>query len=206
VDANRFDTLARFVGSRTSRRLAIGLAAMGLLSIAVPEAEAVRCSQRHPCPACYQCKHHRCRKQAPGAICPNDGNPCTDDVCDETANCRHQLKAPGALCRPASCTNGVATQQATCDGNGTCPNAVTHDCAPYTCSPTAPACLTGCGGPDDCIPTYYCNGGVCAPKKETGESCTQGFQCFSTFCVDSVCCATQCDQIGQTCPGGTCSG
>jgi hypothetical protein len=44
MQAERFDTLLRLIGSRTSRRMAVGLAATGLLSLTVPEAAARRCS------------------------------------------------------------------------------------------------------------------------------------------------------------------
>jgi len=52
MDANGFDRLARLIGSRSSRRAALGLAVTGLFAAAVPEAEAVRCSKRNPCPEC----------------------------------------------------------------------------------------------------------------------------------------------------------
>jgi hypothetical protein len=44
MDDARFNTLTRFMGPRTSRRLPVGLAATGLLSIAVPDTAAARCS------------------------------------------------------------------------------------------------------------------------------------------------------------------
>ena len=69
MDANRFDSVARLIGSRTTRRVAAGLAVTGLLSIAVPEASAVRCSTQKPCPDCYRCRQHRCRKRRNGSVC-----------------------------------------------------------------------------------------------------------------------------------------
>src|SRR5581483_2629296 len=38
---------------------------------------------------------------APGTRCADDGNPCTDDVCDGTGTCRHDAvdSFPGATCR-----------------------------------------------------------------------------------------------------------
>jgi hypothetical protein len=42
MDSARFGTLTRLIGSRTSRRVAVGLEATGMLSVAVPDAEAAR--------------------------------------------------------------------------------------------------------------------------------------------------------------------
>jgi len=36
-------------------------------------------------------------------------------------------------------------------------------------------------------------------KKENGESCSEGAQCLSDFCVDSVCCSSACDGDCQSC-------
>jgi hypothetical protein len=55
MDDARFDALARFIGSRTTRRLAVGLVAAGLLGMAVPGVEAARCSKTKPCRECQQC-------------------------------------------------------------------------------------------------------------------------------------------------------
>ena len=82
MDADRFATLTRLVGSRTSRRVAVGLAATGLLSIAVPDAEAARCNKQTLCPVCRRCRRHRCRpdRTQNGAIC-SFGFTCDNGVC-----------------------------------------------------------------------------------------------------------------------------
>jgi hypothetical protein len=79
MDAARFDTLTRLIGSRTSRRVLVGLAASGLLGIAVPDAEAAKCSNKKPCPECYQCKKHKCRVLT-GTAC-RGGGTCQSGVC-----------------------------------------------------------------------------------------------------------------------------
>jgi hypothetical protein len=83
LDAERFETLTRLIGSRTSRRMAVGLAATGLLSIAVPDAEAVRCNQQTLCPVCRRCRRHRCRpdRTQDGDICGGFGYVCDNGVC-----------------------------------------------------------------------------------------------------------------------------
>ena len=82
LDAERFDTLTRLIRSRTSRRLAVGLAATGLLSIAVPDAEAARCNQQTLCPVCRRCRRHRCKpdRTQDGALC-GFGYVCDNGLC-----------------------------------------------------------------------------------------------------------------------------
>jgi hypothetical protein len=83
LDAERFDTLTRLIRSRTSRRMAVGLAATGLLSIGVPDAEAARCNKRKPCLVCRRCRRHRCRpdRSQNGDICGSGGFTCDNGVC-----------------------------------------------------------------------------------------------------------------------------
>ena len=61
MDAERFDALTRLIGSRISRRVAVGLTVTGLLSVTVPDAEALKCSKQKPCPACKWCTHKKCK-------------------------------------------------------------------------------------------------------------------------------------------------
>ena len=82
MDINRFDALTRRIGSRTSRRVAVGLAATGFLAVAAPEAEAARCSRQADCPICYRCtRRGRCRKKRDGATCLQVGT-CENGVCE----------------------------------------------------------------------------------------------------------------------------
>jgi hypothetical protein len=85
MDANGFDALARRIGSRTSRRAALALAVTGVFTIAVPDAEAVKCSKKKPCPECQLCKKHKCRTLT-GTACT--GGTCQNGVCTCDGNCR----------------------------------------------------------------------------------------------------------------------
>ena len=62
MDAGRFDALTRRIGSRTTRRIAIGLGVTGLLAITTSGADALQCSRQKPCPDCKKCKKRRCRR------------------------------------------------------------------------------------------------------------------------------------------------
>jgi hypothetical protein len=83
MDAHRFDALTRLIGSRTSRRVAVGVAATGLLSLAVPDAEAARCSKSKPCPECKKCKKHKCKPDATQnrAACSASTGTCVNGTC-----------------------------------------------------------------------------------------------------------------------------
>ena len=51
LDAERFDTLTRLIRSRTSRRMAVGLAATGLLSMACPMRKRCAATSRRSVPS-----------------------------------------------------------------------------------------------------------------------------------------------------------
>jgi hypothetical protein len=82
MDAAPFDTLARRIGSRTSRRVAVGLVATSLFTIAIPDAVAARCTRQNPCPKCKSCRHHRCKPDTDVNFTPcGDAKACRDGAC-----------------------------------------------------------------------------------------------------------------------------
>jgi hypothetical protein len=161
MDAEGFDTLARFFGSRTSRRLAIGLATTGLLSLAVPEAAAARCSKSTPCPACKTCKRHRCRPAATQTSCNGGAGTCVKGAC-----CPVQR-----VCGSTCCANGKQ-----CSG-GICVPA----CAGFGdgCSVDANCCSASC------LPILNTNVCTCSPAGKVCQSsgdCCSGLSCVGFFC------------------------
>ncbi len=105
---------------------------------------------------------------------------------------------PMVSCRGASCTAGVATSAASCDGAGSCPAPVTTSCNPYACG--ASACKTSCSADADCASADYCDGtGACVPKKADGLACGGSNQCGSGSCTDGVCCNQACNGQCQAC-------
>jgi hypothetical protein len=116
-------------------------------------------------------------------------------------------------CRNQSCTNGLVTAAATCDGAGTCPALTVTACGGgvYTCLDTM-QCRTDCRdhGDADCI-GVTCNTilKTCGEKLPPGRACGVDGDCSTAHCVDGFCCNTACAGACQACnnPGtiGTCS-
>src|SRR5215213_5208279 len=106
MDANDFDSLARLIGSRRSRRVALGLATTGLLSIALPDAAAAKCSKNNPCAVCYRCRRGRCKQKPEGAFCA--GGTCLNGFCQECATreeCPTTSQGLHELCCSGTCCN-----------------------------------------------------------------------------------------------------
>jgi len=127
--------------------------------------------------------------------CDSDGSVCG-------GNC-NGVYVPGCTypgaetqCRDASCTSAVATLPAYCNGSGACPGLQTQDCAPYDC--VGDQC-GGCQNDSDCADGEYCSGGVCSPKLQLGEVCSDDNQCLSTHCADGVCCDDACSGQCEAC-------
>ncbi len=138
------------------------------------------------------------------------GEPCSDQggkVCDGAGACVECVLdadcTSGACsanaCVPAGCADKPCPNGAPCEGGGDCQSGF---CDALTCAP----CLASAS----CAQGFYCDvtSGVCAPRLDNGEACSEDEQCSSSSCVDGVCCTTfacpactACDLNGQ----GTCS-
>ncbi len=138
--------------------------------------------------------------------CAADGSAC-DGVCDGMDATQCTFPDAATVCRLPSCTMDVATLQANCQGNGTCPALQQQPCVPFTCGPTQ--CAGDCTVTTDCNAGNYCSAGVCVPQLDPGAACGSVEQCLSGNCVDNVCCDTACGDQCAACdvPGslGTCS-
>jgi len=138
--------------------------------------------------------------------CVTDGTVCGGS-CDGTDNAGCHFPTDTTSCREASCTNSVATLAAGCDGNGACPLVQEQPCAPFLC--VGNACGGDCAIDTDCAYGSYCAAGVCKLKGQPGEACSAHNQCDSAYCIDGVCCSTECDEQCEACDvagsEGTCS-
>lgn len=184
-------------------------------------ANALSCTDGNPCTLNDVCSNKACTG---GATDPcDDGNPCTADSCDAVTGCKHTAVTDGTacpadgnpctldtcqgglcnttapastICRAASCTGGVATQEATCGGGTTCPAATTASCSPNPCNAAGTGCQGVCTVDTDCnIGTpAYCDTltGTCIAKKGLGSTCSRNGMCSNDQCVDGVCCASTC--------------
>jgi hypothetical protein len=159
----------------------------------------------------------------------DDGNPCTDDVCDCSSGCINaNICNDGFTCTTDTCDPDTLActntpNDAVCSGQcstGTCladPDDTVEDpvtgCIPATTSPDGTPCADG----DACTSSDQCTGGVCggAPiictpldQCHDAGTCTAGvcsnpFKTGGAACNDGSLCTApdQCDGAG-TCVGG----
>jgi hypothetical protein len=147
--------------------------------------------------------------EAPGLCVPVAGDPrgdrapCATDesvcggVCDGGTPESCFYPADESPCRDAACAGGVATLEAACAGDGTCPALQTQACAPFMCGATA--CLGDCVADADCAPGLFCSAGVCGNKRADGAACGRDEECGSNHCVDGVCCNAACGGQCEAC-------
>ena len=127
-------------------------------------------------------------------------------ACDgkDTAACHY----PGAAvtCAPSSCSAGVATPAATCDGKGGCATPTTVSCSPAPCNGTT---CGQCSATNPCSNGFQCDTGLCVPKLDPGQRCGSPDQCKSGFCQQDVCCDRTCSGACESCNqsghAGTCT-
>lgn len=111
------------------------------------------------------------------------------------------------MCTKASCSTGIFTPAATCDGFGACKTVTPQNCAPFQCDATG--CLKTCTVQSDCdASTSYCNTatGKCAAKNINGMPASQTYECSSGVVADGVCCnvdCTGCKACTNALTGGT---
>lgn len=141
----------------------------------------------------------------PKVPCVTDGSPC-GGICDGTSRVGCVYPGPSVSCRAASCTDGVATVGAACNGTGTCPALEQVTCG-KAC--VGKLCGTECVTAGQCNQGQFCQAGRCAPQLENGGKCTNSSECISSFCVDGVCCDSSCSAQCEACDNngneGTCS-
>lgn len=141
--------------------------------------KTVVCGSCDCSPACGTCFACQGAAGQPGACVPeSDGTACGD---------------------AANCSGGAATAQGACDGSGTCVPGTPISCAPYALC-DGNDCATSCVDDNGCVSGSFCNGvNRCAGDEPDGESCANGGQCQSGFCVDGVCCDGACDGACEAC-------
>lgn len=128
-----------------------------------------------------------------------DESTCGQDgTCDGNGQCRSW--STGTQCVAGMCNaSGNYVSPRTCSA-GTCRAATTDVCAPAVCDGTL-GCKRTCAVKADCIGSTYCDTGtkLCAAQKTAGQTCGNGTECLSGFCVDKVCCNTACNGTCVSC-------
>jgi len=156
---------------------------------------------------------------APGVGCTDDGNPCTNDECDDAGNCIHPPNTEpctdgdgctvGDVCSDGSCQPGSLRS---CDDNNPC----TDD----SCASPSGACVNApnanpCTDGDGCTVGDVCGGGSCQPGAP--KTCDDSNPCTDDSCASpSGACVNApntapCDDAdacstGDRCGGGACQG
>jgi hypothetical protein len=128
--------------------------------------------------------------------CASSGTSC-DGVCDGTNGARCSYPGANTVCRPATCSGGLATLEGVCQGNGACAPLQQQPCDPFVCSGTR--CGGNCTVDAECGANEFCSSGVCVAKLVFGALCGAASQCASAFCVDGVCCNGACGGQCEAC-------
>jgi hypothetical protein len=113
---------------------------------------------------------------------------CTTEQQPDDAAC------DGEVCEPGDCDGDRVVPDAVCAAS-LCASTASRSCSPYGCSDAA--CLTRCGGDDDCTDGAVCNGSTCQSLPD-GAPCSGSEACASQHCANGFCCAAP----GSCCGGG----
>ena len=184
------------------------------------------------CLVCDPKKPQETSKAADGAVCEEDGNPCTDDLCDNGA-CTHSHNdantcndgndctfgdvCDGGDCQGTtySCDDGLDCTEDICDGEAGCENKVSAG----FCAADGECFVVGTPDPDSfgcslCQPTLdqekftaVSDGTFCSD----GNPCTLGDECQAGGCVgqlkacdDGIACTLdKCDPVSGECAATT---
>ena len=120
-----------------------------------------KCSDETDCEEEGTCQSGNCvaADKAQGTTCPDDGNECTDDICDGAGVCTHPNEPAGTDCTDGDdneCTSGE------CDGMGVCQGTNVSD-------------NTDCENDGNVCTTELCLSGVCTDQgcdPRLGQACT----------------------------------
>jgi hypothetical protein len=138
----------------------------------------------------------------PRGRCPDEG----PGTCGYTGACNGNGAcarfSSGTICQAATCTSNTVLHSAgRCDGTGNCIAGADLTCAPFACA--GGACTSSCSKDQDCAPGQACDlTTMSCGKKLQGQPCTMGSECLKGFCVDRVCCESDCQGPCRSCALG----
>ena len=168
-----------------------------------------------PCTAATDCQttcnetSNAC-ESTPFVPCGDDGNTCTDDVCDGLGTCTHPPLLPGTICRPLAtacdlpelCAGGGAPCPADlhlpdntacgdlCTANGSCQAGQCVNGTPLVCDDN-----DVCNGLETCDSLIGCQDG-------TPLDCSDGIACTDDACDPSAGCSNPSFADGTPCDDG----
>ena len=153
------------------------------------------------------------------AACTDDGNPCTDDLCNGSGGCAHPAKAGNTTCDDGkACTVSDVCSGSACAGTVSCTSPPT-ECYQATgvcgagggCEYTPELSSAACTSDGNVCTDDLCDGaGTCVHTSNTascddGKACTVGDVCSGSACAGTVSCTsppTECYQATGACAGG----
>lgn len=127
---------------------------------------------------CYTCSGGICSPSTAGTGCSDDGDRCTDDVCDGAGTCAH----PGVVCDDGNPCNGVET----CDSSIGCQAGTALVCDDSNV----------CNGIESCDPVSGCTRGI-ALDCDDADGCTNDSCDATTACAHVEAPATTCLDAGK---------
>jgi hypothetical protein len=139
-------------------------------------------------------------------------SPCSAAQCDgNTRTSCTGFVGSSVTCVQASCSSGMATLPAACDGLGNCPAPVTKQCAPYVCDGTS--CKDQCASDTDCAAGQRCDtalGKCVAGVTCDGDHTITGADGQTTDCSPYSCnaagCQTSCHSLLDCISPAVCNG
>ncbi len=180
-------------------------------------ASSATCSDGSACTTDDSCVGGMC-SPGPALIC-DDGNPCTNDICDKAVGCTY-FSAEGKPCTDNNaCTVGDMCVKSKCEGGlqTDCndSNPCTDDACPVSGNCTHLANDAPCTDNTACTSGEHCAGGVCVVGKvlqcADGNPCTIDSCNMATGCTYAYAAGAGCDDgmactIGDICVNGACTG
>jgi len=154
----------------------------------------------------------------------DDGNLCTDDVCDVVAGCSSTTNT-ATTCHAANCLDLLWYDTVKCAADGTCPEqAFTQDCDDDNpCTDDSCNAQLGCDNSPNVVTVChlpYCDGlewydaVICAgdgscPYQAVTQDCDDDNPCTDDSCATQIGCSNPAGSEGQVCttpqvPEGTC--
>ncbi len=183
----------------------------------VPDHEGFLCDNADACTVNDKCVDGVCGGGSP--VNCNDGNPCTDDVCNSEQGCVHtdndapcndgDICTTNDVCSESECVGGAALD---CDDGDLCNGAETCD--------SGKGCVAGkpldcdddnaCNGVETCDPEIGCVDGLALDCDDgnpcTGDTCGAEVGCIHTNLVGTPCDDGSLCTEGEVCSEGLCGG
>ena len=174
----------------------------------VPANEGKACFDSDACTLGEKCLQGECTEGI-AANC-NDGNPCTDDLCDSETGCIHadntascedgSICTTGDYCSEGQCQPGAPIE---CDDGNVCTNDTCNEASGCVHAPND----AGCDDGSVCTLDDQCQQGICVPGP--AENCDDSNPCTEDVCSPVEGCQhtdknAPCDDLNACTSGDTC--